>query len=796
MAGKTPLAVKFLSALLSGALIAVSPGLPAWAAAAQIAPISINTPIGGANGSAGAVRGQGQSNLSGNGVTAGVSLTGALAPSIGAPRLSDAPVFALPAAQLTPSVLPGESQTAAPAATLDEHDAPRSAGASLTAPKGAAVEPVAARNETQAFESALPPASRFQQGVGRVKTGFTALKSLFEPRRDAKLSVQDSAEGGQIQGSENALKSPQAKLGASPANAPNGDSLKTSDDKGQPPVPPGESDKKAPGKKWLGLGAVVIGLIGGMLVMQLGLEAQGAAMAQLTEKAFGDFSILAQVAIFASLGSMIGQQLAQFFSAKFGLTKTFYAAHALRALSLGGMVFLLGTGMMPLPLMFAFYAFNGVVTGIGANAEGTLRKFILAQQGVSQQKFRTWWQLLAEIVAVPAPMILGALVPMLGASLITGLYPATILIGLMVFFMFKIIPFSAAQRIEAQLAKNAPAQQAQAAEPGAPKASAWQRVKAAFKQIFGNMEEGKDFVMNTPALKYSLLGAVIFDLMNLIIYRLIAPGYGKLVAGAADMAAVQGNIVGMFSLGGLLLAAAFLVMEKRSAKADKAKSETERTAQERSSMLRWMMLGVPALGLLGVMAFKLALPFAPVIFMGVNWVPATALAAALIPFGFFQVAASIKLNSYFNEKLPEDPAKVQKAIAFSGSAMTALSILLMLALKPLFGDLAAFDPFPWLAAALVPVGAAVFYLQRKLSAATKPENMAATEAPASKAGGYVGLILGVLSAALILTALPFIPGAGAMIAGLGVLGKFVLHLSVALALPIAGYFADRALRRR
>ncbi len=66
----------------------------------------------------------------------------------------------------------------------------------------------------------------------------------------------------------------------------------------------------------------------------------------------------------------------------------------------------------------------------------------------------------------------------------------------------------------------------------------------------------------------------------------------------------------------------------------------------------------------------------------------------------------------------------------------------------------------------------------------------------SKAGGYVGIILGVLAAALILTALPFVPGLGGWVKALGVLGKFALHLGVALAGPIAGYFADRALRRR
>ncbi|MEK7799994.1 MAG: hypothetical protein AAB297_09225, partial [Acidobacteriota bacterium] len=458
---------------------------------------------------------------------------------------------------------------------------------------------------------------------------------------------------------------------------------------------------------------------------------------------------------------------------------------------------------MALPLMFVFYALNGMVTGIAATAQGTLQKFLLAEQGVSQQKFRTWWQLLAEIIAVPAPMILGALVISVGAGWITAIYPATIVLGLLLFLMLKVIPLSAAKRIENMVADAGKAAAATAAPvtpaaPDAPKVGAWQKIKNAFKQIFANMEEGKDFVFKNPVLKYSLAGAAIFDLMNVLIYRLITPGYGKLVAGSAGMAAVQGNLVGMFSLGGLILAAVFLILEKRDKKKNEGKTPDELLASERSSMLRWTMLGIPALGLLAVMAFNLVLPFAPVMFMDINWVPSTVLAAALIPFGFMQVAASIKLNSYFQERLPSDSGKVQKALAFSGSAMTALSIVLMLALKPLFGDIAAFNPFPYLAMALVPLGAAVFFIQRKLANATKPENMKlAADAPGEKtAGGFVGILLGVITAALLLSFMAFIPGVAPLLAGLGVLGKFALHLGVALALPAAGWFADRALRKR
>ena len=578
-----------------------------------------------------------------------------------------------------------------------------------------------------------------------------------------------------------------------------------SDVQSEVPAPQRPNEPVKKGKGWFGLGATVAALIGGMLVMQLGLEAQGAAMAQLTEDAFGDFSILAQVAIFASIGSMVGQQLAKFFSDRFGLTKTFYAAHIFRAVSLATMVVLLGTGHMALPLMFVFYALNGMVTGIAATAQGTLQKFLLAEQGVSQQKFRTWWQLLAEIVAVPAPMILGALVLSVGAGWITAIYPATIVLALLLFMMLKVIPLSKAKRIETMIeeagkaaAATAGAAQAAAEAPEAPKVGAWQKIKNAFKQIFANMEEGKDFVFKNPVLKYSLAGAVIFDLMNVLIYRLITPGYGKLVAGSAGMAAVQGNLVGMFSLGGLILAAVFLILEKRDKKKNEGKTPDQLLASERSSMLRWTMLGIPALALLGVMAFNLVLPFAPVMFMDINWVPSTVLAAALIPFGFMQVAASIKLNSFFQERLPSDSGKVQKALAFSGSAMTALSIVLMLALKPLFGDIAAFNPFPYLAMALVPLGAALFFIQRKLANATKPENFKIVDegTGGKTAGGFVGILLGVITAALLLSFMPFIPGMAGVLAGLGVLGKFALHLGLALAIPAAGWFADRALRKR
>ncbi|MBI3288109.1 MAG: hypothetical protein HYZ74_01165, partial [Elusimicrobia bacterium] len=106
-----------------------------------------------------------------------------------------------------------------------------------------------------------------------------------------------------------------------------------------------------------------------------------------------------------------------------------------------------------------------------------------------------------------------------------------------------------------------------------------------------------------------------------------------------------------------------------------------------------------------------------------------------------------------------------------------------------------FNPFPWLAGALVPIAAVIVFIQRKLANATQ----AGAAPPASGGaapvkGGYGGLLLGVIAAAFLLSFASLIPGLAGAIASLGVLGKFAAHLGVALALPLAGWFIDRAIR--
>lgn len=829
--------LRAISLTLSFALIQVSFGPEAWA---QLVPEvgSIPAPVGGGSAASGSVNTPAPANALALQMPAGsiIGSPSAVVPSAFLAAPSAAPSLPLsainnaaPASGLTAAPI---ARAAAPAAVTTRRAAPALSGAAAASSpeKGNdAAKPSAQISAAAPVVSAVTASAGAKletgtqtAGVGsRVARRIAELKSFFTGRRDAGLTPSAS---------ESASVSAALQSGALHSNglaaASSGPQDKVSQGGGDnaPPAPAASAaaaPAAAPAAKiskgaWLGLGAAGASIIAYALTMQVGLEAQGVAMPQLTENAFKDFTLLPLVTVFASIGSMIGQPMSKFFTEHFGLAKTFYAAHALRAVSLGAMVVLFGTGMMSIPLMMGFYLLNGIVTGVAATAEGTLKKLILAEKGVSQQSFRTWWQLIAETLAVPAPIIFGGLVHslgLIGAPLITAVYPVTILLGLLLAYVLKVYPLKDVKKASDQAAAQSAAAAAPASD-AAPKAETspvpakkkgiWNGIKSAASTIFKNMEEGKNFVLSIPYLKYSLMGAVAFDLFNVIIYRLISPGYGKLTGGAAGLSAIQGNIVGMFSLGGLLLSVVFITMEsiakKRAAK--NPMTPEAAAAAERSSMLRWAMIGIPAIALLATMAFHIALPFAPLVFLGTNWMPSSMLAAALIPFGFFQVAASIKLNSYFQEKLPQDAGKVQKALAFAGSVMTAMSIITMLAMRPLFSAVAVFNPFPWLAMALVPIGIGLFFVIRKLAAATKPEAMAAAdeaqrqreanEGAPKATSGYVGLILGIVAAAVVITALPMIPGAAGMLAALGVLARFGVNLGLTLLIPLAGYLIGRA----
>lgn len=752
MQKKNPM-MRATALLISFALIQISFGPEAWA---QLAPISgIAAPVDGA---ASATAG------------AGIHLQGSAA----ATAMPTATILtASPLTLSAPSVIPS-----LPASAVDAAAVVSAQAAAAIPVRAAASKPT--QSQGKPASSMLPAAVPVESGKeaastdetvakgsaslgSRVAQRFAELKDYFTTRRAQSVETTSAASNDSPAVAAGNAAAYSTENGLSAATD---ESLEKKGDDRAPPAPAPTPAKPKTG--WFGLGAVVTTLLAAMLTMQVGLEAQGAAMAQLTENAFGDFSILAQVSIFAQIGSMIGQQFAPSVIAKVGLAKTYYIAHFLRAISIGTMVFMLGSGMMPLSLMYLFYAANGVMTGIAATADGTMRKMIIGSAPGAQEKFRTIWQFTAEIIGVIAPIAFSALVVSIGPSIVTGIYPATIIMALLLLIAKKVLPSEAVAKLgektgftqtikdiasglgqavrhpittignilrgikEAVFAVARGIKGAAVAGVRAP-INAVAHPKATVRGMLdwfktSSMYKGFQFVWHTPALRYSFMGAATFDIMNVFLYRLFAPGYGKLIAGAAGMSPIAGMVVGLFSFGGLITAVMLMAMQRK-LKAQAAKSEADAAEAQRKSVLRWTMLGVPAILLLATFALNLpALGAAVALPSFLSWAGALTLpAAAMIVFGFFQVAASIKLNAFFIDSLPDpkaDPAnkdKVQQAISFEGSAMTAMSIVGMLAMKPMFGHLDTFNPFPWIAAATIPVALALFFIQRRLAAATKPE---------------------------------------------------------------------------
>ncbi|MEK7382212.1 MAG: hypothetical protein AAB262_02890, partial [Elusimicrobiota bacterium] len=382
----------------------------------------------------------------------------------------------------------------------------------------------------------------------------------------------------------------------------------------------------------------------------------------------------------------------------------------------------------------------------------TLRKIMIGSKGGAQEKFQLWWQFLAEIIGVYAPMKFGALVATAGASMVTAIFPALILAALFFVFATRNMPKELSQAngptggLREVVKGIAPFLHELAAglfpsiKDGV--RSVIRSPKASLKSVgdwikSSSIYQGAKYVMTTPLLRYSFLGMTMFGMQNMLLYQLWAPGYAKLTAGTTGMSAAAGDIVGFFSMGGLFLAFILtllpmlisrVVLLFRGREPKKVLLGTERAADEakrRRSVILWSALGIPAL--IGLTVFTL-----PVTTLGAfvalpAWFTANAALAYLagmqiqhlgmILFGFFQVAASIKLAALFMDSLPdpneydskpgdseakqkEDAAKkkevevqVQNALSSQGATVTAFTILAMLAMKPAFSNIPAVNPF-------------------------------------------------------------------------------------------------------
>lgn len=701
-----------VSVVLTAALVLAAPGPQAWSAVATrvsvTAPVSAQTGIHGAAGSyvPAATLSLPQSALSvPGGVLAAPALTPTLTPTV-SPAASAAAVKAgaqAAATQPTASFSrPGESAPLAAPRQVDPELGAPAAPAAVDATVAATQEAAASGEVASAVEQGrmAAPSSKIASGLAALKRAFGFKRAETTPASSGSAveAAQASSESSSKSGLSKATDQPQTKSGED-----------------QPPVPPGGNDgkdqKEPGGKSWFGLGKTAVFFIGALLVAQIGVEALGVAMPTLMQKTFGDFTAVAQLAIFSSVASIIGRQLGSVITEKFGLRKTYLGATTIRLLSMTALVTLLAMGHMTLPLMIGFYSINGLLGGVAITAEASIPPALVGKDQAKIERFWTVEQTLLEVLGFLGPIAFGAIVGGMGFMPALIAFPVTFAAALGIMFMTLRIP----QKVE--MARQADLKKKQDANGGKPSS-----VGSVFKEFFRRIGHGFQLVWHNPVLRTAFLGYTAIMILNPFLYSMIAPAFGLRLLGpeAAELATgVSGWLTGLYSLGGLL---GGLVM-MREQKKIKDLPEAAQNEKLRQSMMKWMKW--TAVSLAAMLTLALPLPMlgsmiALPSFM--SWAGTLTLPAlALIPYGIAQVISMVKLKSFFQSQVPNAEKEMPSAMGFFGSASLAVSTLGLLGLKYLFKGFAGFTPFWILAGLMIPLAVYYLYATRQLNKATAPK---------------------------------------------------------------------------
>lgn len=479
-----------------------------------------------------------------------------------------------------------------------------------------------------------------------------------------------------------------------------------------------------PVKGWFGLGKMAFLFIGSLVIAQIGVEALGAAMPTLVQKTFGDFTAVAQLAVFSSIASVVGRQLGPVAVRKFGLKTSYLGASALRLVSISILAGLLATGHMTLPLMMAFYSINGFLGGISATAMESIPPAIVGQDQAKIEKFWTWEQTILEIIGIAGPIATGAIVASFGFLPALVAFPVTMAISLAIVAMTLKMP----KGLDAADAAS------KTAKADAPKKGFFEKILKGAKLVWGN-----------PLLRTAFLAYTVYTMLNPFLYTMLGPAYGIALLGAENAQAatsVIGWLTGLYSLGGLLGGFGMMWEQKgmkatdaarRAAyEAENGKQTDERwdelakpwqTEVLRKSLLKWMLWGT--FGLAGVAAMAIPLPMLGALVSLPAWLgwagTLTLPALTLIPFGAAQVVAMLKLRSFFQANVPDAKENMPDAMGFFGSASLVVTTAGLMSLKYLFQSFTGFAPFFYIAVAMAPLAAYYLYLRWRLGKQSAPK---------------------------------------------------------------------------
>lgn len=568
-----------------------------------------------------------------------------LAPVSPAPQIT-APGLILLGAPSLASPLAAQAFLAAPALT--------SVPAPMATPRISVARPAAAASPADLPAHALAP--EFPDAAPErerlVSARFDELRAAFDEKQPQDVSAAPDA-------------GPAAKTALSPAAA---GEQKTADAPPQPAI-------KSPAKGLFGFSRPLTFFLLALVLAQVGVEAQTAALPPLITKVFGDVSVAAQMGMVASLTELVGTIAAPVVAKKLGIKKAYLWSAGLRVVTGGLIAGLLAANFLTLPGLVALFAVDSLILGVTYTLEKSIPAIMVDQDQAKLEKFKAARQTAIEVVATVIPIATGALVAA------CGFIPALLAFPLAVASAMALIYVTL--RLPAKIAKlNA------VPLPGPEDASVLSHLR--------RLAHGAGVIVRTPALLFSLLAYAFVYAPTSVVYWLLAPALGILMAGsAAHGAAFAGMITGLYSLGGII-ASVFVMREQRKA---------PDAAAMRKSMLRWTAAFAAASLLLVALSLT-----------GFAWGTLTIPALVMMLFGIPQVAAKLKLESYFQSRAPEDSVSDATAVLeASSSVMIALGLWWFG--KMLVGAHVA--SWLWLAAATAPLTLTLIGLTWALARASK-----------------------------------------------------------------------------
>ncbi len=358
-------------------------------------------------------------------------------------------------------------------------------------------------------------------------------------------------------------------------------SAAAADEREHAPAPPAADAPATASRRWP---AAIWILFANLTLTQIGVEALGLAVPQYARDHFGYATLAAlssATAIALAAGSLLGGQA----SDKLGPERTYFATLAVRAGLIGTLAYLQAHDLVTGPLLVGLFAADYVLHYVSYVALDALAPARLGDDPVRLNRFGFRRQGIIDVVGFGGPLAAGLVIAAVGYGAVFWAYMLLFLISA-VGGLF--------------ILRGARAARARSGGADIPvPTSGW----------IATMRE----IARSPALRWSVIGFALLNVVSLNLYFMIGPIFGAAAAAASGGTAVQitSVMMGLFAGGGILGLSLQSFLTSRLERAAQAVPASQRDAQAARAILRLMGWSMAAVAV-ALLSFWALLGTAPI----------------------------------------------------------------------------------------------------------------------------------------------------------------------------------------